>query len=245
MASSLVWISGASGGIGGALAQTVPWDNARVIGISRERPAGTIEHLQADLADPSTWSTVGASFRRELDGFTGQHLAFIHAAGANEPIGFAGEVDSNAYLRNVVLNSAAPQVLGQLFLAAVQSLDARRHLIMLTSGAAQSVYPGWASYGAGKAAIDQWVRNVGAEQVQRGGVQVLSVAPGTVDTAFQEQLRDTHETDFPSRQKFLDLYKQGKLSAPQDVARQIWTLTDLGLDNGSVIDLRKLDIRQP
>ena len=245
MASSLVWISGASGGIGGALAQTVPWDNTRVIGISRERPAGTIEHLQADLADPSTWPTVGASFRRELDGFTGQYVVFVHAAGVNEPIGFAGEVDSDAYPRNVVLNSAAPQVLGQLFLAAVQSLDAHRYLIMLTSGAAQSVYPGWASYGAGKAAIDQWVRNVGAEQAQRGGVQVLSVAPGTVDTAFQQQLRDTLETDFPSRQKFLDLYKQGKLSDPQDVARQIWTLTASDLDNGSVIDLRKLDIPQP
>ena len=51
--------------------------------------------------------------------------------------------------------------------------------------------------------------------------------------------------DFPSRQKFLDLYKQGKLSDPQDVAGQVWALTSLELDNGSVIDLRKLDIPQP
>ena len=245
MVSSLVWISGASGGIGGALAKTVPWDNPRVIGINRERPADAIEHLKADLADPSTWPTVGASFRRELEGFNGEHVAFIHAAGANDPIGFAGEVDSDAYLRNALLNTAAPQVLGQLFLAAVRSLDARCHLIMLTSGAAQSVYPGWSSYGAGKAAIDQWVRNVGAEQARRGGVQVLSVAPGTVDTAFQQQLRDTPEADFPNRQKFLDLHQQGNLSNPQYVAGQIWTLTALDLDNGSVIDLRKLDIPQP
>jgi benzil reductase ((S)-benzoin forming) len=242
MANSLVWISGASGGIGQALAKTVPWDNARVIGINRERPAGAVEHLKVDLADPSTWLTVGASFRRELEGFNGQHVVFIHAAGANDPIGFAGEVDSDAYLRNVLVNSTAPQVLGQLFLAAVRSLDAYRYLVMLTSGAAQSVYPGWSSYGAGKAAIDQWVRNVGAEQDQRGGVRVLSVAPGTVDTAFQQQLRDTPEAHFPSRQKFLDLYKQGNLSDAQDVARQIWALTNRDLDNGSVIDLRKLDL---
>jgi NAD(P)-dependent dehydrogenase (short-subunit alcohol dehydrogenase family) len=242
MASSLVWISGASGGIGQALAKTVPWDDARVIGISRERPEAAMEHLKVDLAAPSMWSAIGASFRRELEGFDGEHVAFIHAAGVNDPIGFAGEVDSEAYLRNVLLNSAAPQVLGQLFLAAVRSLDARCHLVMLTSGAAQSVYPGWSSYGAGKAAIDQWVRNVGAEQDQRGGVQVLSVAPGTVDTAFQQQLRDTSEADFPNRQKFLDLYKQGALSDPQYVAGQIWALTALDLDNGNVIDLRKLDI---
>src|SRR5207248_5614345 len=166
-------------------------------------------------------------FRREMKGFDGETLVFIHAAGTVEPMGFAAEVDSAAHQRNVLLNSAAPLVLGQMFLAAAQSVDARRYLVMLTSGAAKTVYPGWASYGAGKAAIDQWVRNVGAEQAQRGGVQVLSVAPGTVDTAFQQQVRGTLEMDFPSRQKFLDLYKQGKLSDPQDVARQVWALTSL------------------
>ncbi len=240
MGPPLVWISGASGGIGQALARTVPWTGTRVVGISRRRPEDAIEHLEADLADPSTWPAIGASFRREMQDFDGEHLAFVHAAGTVDPIGFAAEVDAAAYLHNVLLNSAAPQVLGQQFLAAAGSLDARRHLIMLTSGAATSVYPGWSSYGAGKAGLDQWVRNVGAEQDRRGGVQVLSIAPGTVDTAMQEQLRGTSDEDFPSRQKFLDLHEQGKLSDPEEVARQIWALLDRGLDNGSVVDLRKL-----
>ncbi len=127
------------------------------------------------------------------------------------------------------LNSAAPQVLGQLFPAAARDVSARRHLVMLTSGAAKSVYEGWTSYGAAKAAIDQWVRDAGAEQNTRGGVQVLSVAPGTVDTGMQQQLRMTDEQSFPMRQKFLDLHAAGGLSEPADVA-----------DNGSVVDLRKL-----
>ncbi|MGH3779777.1 MAG: SDR family NAD(P)-dependent oxidoreductase [Pseudonocardiaceae bacterium] len=242
MSTSLVWISGASGGIGQALAKTVPWDGARVIGISRGHPGGSIEHLEADLADPSVWPVIGASFHREMEGFDGEHVAFVQAAGTIVPTGFAAEVDSEAYLRNVLLNSAAPQVLGQLFLAAARSLAARRHLVMLTSGAARSVYAGWSSYGAGKAALDQWVRNVGDEQDERGGVQVLSVAPGTVDTAMQERLRDTPEAAFPSRQKFLDLHRQGRLSDPQQVAVRIWELIDRGLDNGNVVDLRDLDL---
>jgi benzil reductase ((S)-benzoin forming) len=237
---SLVWISGASGGIGQALLKTVPWDDARVIGISRRRSTAIVEQLAVDLSDPSAWPVVGASFQREIAGFNGEHVAFVHAAGTIDPTGFAAEVDSDAYLRNVLLNSAAAQVLGQLFLAATHSLVARRHLVMLTSGAARSVYPGWASYGAGKAALDQWVRNVGAEQDERGGVQVLSIAPGTVDTAMQERLRNTPEADFPSRQKFRDLHDQGNLSDPQQVAAQIWALLDRGLSNGSVVDLRKL-----
>lgn len=173
-----------------------------------------------------------------MQGFDGEHVAFVHAAGTIEPIGFTADVDSDAYLRSVLVNSAAGQVLGQQFLAAAHSLDTRCHLVMLTSGAARSVYPGWASYGAGKAALDQWVRNVGAEQDVRGGVQVLSIAPGTVDTAMQDKLRQTSEADFPSRQKFLDLHAQGKLADPVQVAEQIWALITRDPPNGSVLDLR-------
>jgi len=240
MGSSLTWISGASAGIGAALAGTAP--EGRVISISRRRPTTPegIEHLEADLADPSSWATVGESFRHELDGFAGERVVFIHAAGTLEPIGFAGEVDTDAYRANVVLNSAAPQVLGHLFLAAAAGLDMSRHLVMLTSGAASSVYPGWTSYGAAKAATDQWVRDAGAEQDLRGGVRVLAVAPGTVDTDMQARMRASSEADFPARAKFVTLHQEGQLSDPQDVARRVWDLLERDLDNGAVVDLRQL-----
>jgi benzil reductase ((S)-benzoin forming) len=234
-----VWISGASGGIGQALIRTIPWPGARVIGISRRPPAGA-EHLEADLADPSQWGVVGSSFASELTGFDGERAVFIHAAGTLDPIGFAGEVDSGAYAANVILNSAAGQVLGHLFLAAARGVGGSRNLVILTSGAAKSVYPGWSSYGAAKAAVDQWVRDVGAEQSIRGGVQVLAVAPGTVDTDMQAQLRATAPEDFPSRQKFVDLRAAGKLADPDAMGRDLWRLLDAGLENGSVVDLRNL-----
>ncbi len=245
MAGSLIWISGASSGIGLALARGAAWSDARIIGISRRRPPADgpveIEHLDADLSDPSSWAVVGASFGRELAGAQPERVAFLHAAGTIEPNGFAGEVDAAAYAANVVLNSAAPQVLGHLFLNAVGHLDASRHLVMLTSGAASSVYAGWSAYGAGKAAVDQWVRDAGAEQSSRGGVQILAIAPGTVDTGMQAQIRAADEADFPQRQKFLDLHGAGRLSAPDDVARRIWSLVGDDLDSGSVVDLRTLD----
>ncbi len=237
MAETLVWISGASGGIGRALAANVPWDAARLIGVSRGRPAQG-EHLEADLADPRSWDLVGRSFEKELAGFSGRRVVFVHAAGTLEPIGFAGEVDGDAYARNVILNSAAAQVLGHRFLAAARTIDARRNLVMLTSGAASSVYAGWASYGAAKAAVDQWVRAVGAEQDLRGGVEVIAVAPGTVDTGMQELLRQTEERDFPRRQKFLDLHQAGELADPDQVAREIWALLERDRKNGAVLDLR-------
>jgi NAD(P)-dependent dehydrogenase (short-subunit alcohol dehydrogenase family) len=239
MGGSLVWISGASSGIGEALARAVPWEGARLIGVSRSRPA-VGEHLEADLSDVGSWASVGESFRRELSEFDGDRVVFVHAAGTVAPVGFAGEVDTAGYQANVVLNSAAPQVLGHLFLAAARDLTVDRHLVMLTSGAASSVYPGWTAYGAGKAAIDQWVRNAGAEQEIRGGVRVTSIAPGTVATGMQAMLRETDATDFPSRQKFVDLHESGRLRNPDEVARDIWGLLDHDLENGAVVDLRDL-----
>ncbi len=239
MTDTLIWISGASGGIGQALARTVPWESARIIGISRT-PLEGVEHLAADLSDPASWPAVGESFRTELEGFEGDRVVFVHAAGTLDPMGFVGEVDTDTYSRNVVLNAASPQVLGQMFVAAARDVAAQRFLVMLTSGAAKSVYPGWSSYGAAKAGVDQWVRNVGAEQSKRGGVQVLAVAPGTVDTGMQALLRQTEERDFPSRQKFVDLHAAGKLADPDAVARDLWSLLDGEQENGAVIDLRDL-----
>lgn len=240
MSRSLVWISGASSGIGRALAATVPWEGARLFGVSR-RPPAVGEHLEADLAEPGSWELVGRSFEHELTGWSGERVVFVHAAGVLEPVGFVGEVATDSYVRNVILNSAAGQVLGHMFLAAARDVDARRHVVMLTSGAARSIYPGWAPYGAGKAALDQWVRDAGAEQELRGGAQVLAVAPGTVDTDMQDRLRETAERDFPQRQKFVDLYQDRELADPERVAADIWALLDRKLENGAVIDLRELN----
>jgi len=239
-ADSLVWISGASSGIGAALAASVPYPGARIIDISRSGGASGAEHLRADLSDPSSWAAVEAHLVTQLAGFSGGRAVFVHSAGTLDPIGFAGAVDSAAYRTNVLLNSAAPQALGHAFLKALAGADCRGYLVLLTSGAATRPYEGWSSYCAGKAAVDQWVRTVGREQGP-DGCRVLAVAPGTVATAMQEQIRATDEAAFPAKQKFVDLYTAGQLTDPDDAARGIWALLERDdLENGAVVDLRTL-----
>ena len=238
MAQSLVILTGGSSGIGRALLDACPWPGARRVDVSR-RGAPGCEHVAADLADPAAWPRVAQAFQRELAGFAGERAVLFHCAGTLAPIGFAGETDAGAYARAVLLDSAAPQVLGAAFLAAAARSTARCHLVMIGSGAARHVYEGWSAYGAGKAAVDQWVRTVGAEQERRGGrVRVLSVAPGVVATAMQEEIRRTPERDFPAVARFIELHQQGELREPGAVARELWALLDEPLENGAVLDLR-------
>ena len=239
MPSHLVFISGASSGIGKALARAVPWADARVIDISR-RGTTDIEHFRADLSDPASWPDVAELFAREMKGNDFERVVFVHSAGSLEPMGFAGEVDPESYTRQVLLGAASIQVLGDAFLRAAQQTSAPCTLLNIGSGAAHNVYEGWSAYCGGKAAADHWVRTVGAEQARRGGrCRVLSVAPGVVQTDMQKQIRETAERDFPEVERFREMHSEGALRDADEVARELWNLLERDLENGAVLDLRE------
>lgn len=245
MTDTLIWITGASSGIGAALAGTVPFDDAHVFDISRSGGAPGAEHVPADLSDPASWASIEAHLLAQIGGFTGERIVFIHSAGTLEPMGFAGTVDSAAYRTNVLLNSAAPQALGHAFLKAAAGFTGEAHLLMLSSGAATSPYPGWSSYCAGKAALEMWCRSAGEEQRLRAekgepSVRIVAVAPGVIATPMQERIRSMPPEEFPAVDKFIGLHERGELTEPADAARGIWSLLDRDLPSGSTVDLRKL-----
>ena len=241
MATTQIWITGGSSGLGAALATEAPYDDAHVVSISRSAGPDGTEHLPADLADPVSWGAVEAHLLARLADFHGEEVIFVHNAGTLDPIGFAGEVDSAAYRANVLLNSACGQVLGHAFLKAVteSAFAGNATLVMMSSGAASTPYPGWSSYAAAKAALDHWVRTVGEEQRMRDArVRVVAVAPGVVATAMQAQIRETDESDFPNVAKFHQLHDQGALQAPEEAARKVWAVLARDLESGTVTDIR-------
>jgi benzil reductase ((S)-benzoin forming) len=236
--SALVFVTGGSSGIGRAMIESLPFPAARVVNVARRACPGT-EHLAADLADPASWPRVDAALVGACAGFRGDRIVLVHAAGVLTPIGFAGEVDAGAYRRNVLLNAAAPQILGDAFLRALRGTDAPASLLFIGSGASHSVYEGWTGYCAGKAAVDHWTRTAGAEQARRGDrCRILCVAPGVVATAMHEEIRAAAARDFPAVDRFVALHEEGELRDPKHVARELWALLDRDLPNGAVLDLR-------
>ncbi|NNE96492.1 MAG: SDR family NAD(P)-dependent oxidoreductase [Acidimicrobiales bacterium] len=242
----LMIISGASSGIGAAMAKLAADAGHTVASISR-RP-GPGHHLTADLSNPKSWGGAGDWMEGLIRSQSWDRVVFVHNAGVIEPIGFAGEVDTDAALSNVMLNSAAPQVLGSRFLAAVAKADIMAQLMLISSGASQAPIQGWSSYCAGKAATDMWAAVAGAEQDDRkSSVTVLSVAPGVVDTEMQGAIREADSDDFPSSERFHNLHSSGGLTSPADVARVLLQLTEINagdsfggihVENGARLDIR-------
>lgn len=236
---TLVVVTGGSAGLGRALLGRAP-EGSRRLDISRSgSDLPGVDHLAADLADPTRWSEVATAIADAIAAHDGDRITVVLNAGVIEPIGPVDRVDPDDYTRSVLLNAAAPQVLGQQVLAALAPHPAaRRELVLISSGAARTAYPGWSAYGAAKAATDQWTRAVAAEQEDRERpVRVVSIAPGVVATGMQEAIRATDEADFPAVTRFRSLHEGGQLDDPDEVAVRLWRYLE-SEDRAAVTDLR-------
>lgn len=241
MSAHLVVVTGGSSGLGRAVLAAAP-PGAHRVDVSRRGAGDDAEaHIAADLAEVSSWARVGDEIDALISGTRWDRVTVVHSAGVLTPIGFAGEVDTDAYTRNVLVNSAATQVLGHRFVAACVAADTRAEVLFVSSGAARGAPPGWSSYGAAKAATEAWVRTVGAEQQLRGGVRVLAVAPGVVATAMQDEIRSMSSDAFPSVERFQRMHDEGALRDAAQVARELWAVLDGEAHaSGAVLDLRSL-----
>ncbi|MBT9395207.1 SDR family NAD(P)-dependent oxidoreductase [Hymenobacter sp. NST-14] len=216
-------ITGSSRGLGQALTEhALRQADTTVIGVSRH---ATIRHerYHHQPLDLSDMLAVQNNLHKVFPPLpAAASITLINNAGVLGDIGYLGEQPNEHFEFVLDINLIAPAMLMNTFLSTYQGLNIPRTILNITSGAAQRPVDGWAAYSASKAALDALSRTAQKEQDLRGsGVCIRSLAPGVVNTAMQEQIRNVPEQKFSEAARFNELHEAGQLSEPAAVAAKI------------------------
>jgi NAD(P)-dependent dehydrogenase (short-subunit alcohol dehydrogenase family) len=185
-----VLITGASRGLGRALALTLAARGARLVLVAREpgpleataqaiRAQGGEAHALAfDVADKgSIYPLAGAA-----QALVGRVDVVIHNASALGPAPLRALLDTDCedLERALAVNVIGPFRLTKA-LAGAMALHGEGLVVHITSDASVEAYPAWGAYGVSKAAFDHLAR-IFAVELDPMGVRFLAVDPGDMDT---------------------------------------------------------------
>jgi benzil reductase ((S)-benzoin forming) len=236
-AASLVIITGASRGLGEAMAAQYLADGAFVLGMSRQASSALVagassglEQWQADLADPlplverlAAWL---AAFEQKGD--LPARVRVIHNAALLSEPGNVAEADPANLAQSLRVGLEAPVALTAAFLRATAHWSASdRRVLFISSGLGRRAMAGSAAYCAQKAGLDHFARALALEEESRPhGARVASVAPGIIDTDMQRQLRGADARRFPARVTFDEFHRSGSLDSPATAAAKVIALLE-------------------
>jgi len=211
-------ITGASRGLGAALARRLAAEGARVVLVARGEAAlrAVVEEIRAaggeahalvgDVSDKAqTYALAGAAAA-----LVGPIRLLVHNASTLGPVPLVPLLDLDCEDLAAVLetNLVGPFRLTKA-VAGEMALAGEGTILHISSDAAVSAYPGWGAYGVSKAAQDHLAAVLAAE-LEGTGVRILSLDPGEMDTVMhRDAVPDADPAD---------------LADPADVATRIVAL---------------------
>ncbi|MDP8998589.1 MAG: SDR family oxidoreductase [Myxococcota bacterium] len=183
-------VTGASRGLGAALARQLAADGARLALVARTtddlartvefiRGAGGEAHAIAqDVGDKRAAHAIAAT----AAAMVGPIEILVHNASTlgHVPLRTLLDTDCEAFERALEVNVMGPLRLTKLIVPSM-ALRGRGLVVNITSDASVNAYPGWGAYGASKAALDHFGRVLGVE-LEGTGVRVVTVDPGEMNT---------------------------------------------------------------
>jgi 3-oxoacyl-[acyl-carrier protein] reductase len=210
-------VTGASGGIGGAIARALYAQGAEVMLCGTREAAlsalaaelGPRAHVAvADLADPNSPDRLVAQAEEAM----GRIDILVNNAGVTRDA-LALRMRDEDWLAVLEIDVTAAF---RLVRAALRGMLRRRHgrIIGITSVVGVAGNPGQANYAAAKAAMIGMSKSVAAEVASRG-VTVNCVAPGLIETAMTEKL------SAEQRGRLLGAIPLARIGTPAEVAAAV------------------------
>jgi 3-oxoacyl-[acyl-carrier protein] reductase len=231
-----VLVTGASRGIGLAIATRLAREGYRVIGVAR-KPSEAFAQAAAECGDAGAlhFEAFDLTDVAAIPGFVHglkDRLGSIYGLVNNAGVGTGGLLanmangDIEALLR---LNTLAPIVLTKYVVRGMMA-EGRGRVVNIASVVASTGYNGLSVYSASKAALVGFTRAL-AREVGRVGVTVNAIAPGFVDTEL------TRSLDAAQRNRIIARSALRRLTDAEDVAAMAALLLGEGGRNvtGSVL----------
>ncbi len=183
-------VTGASRGLGAALANELADAGARVVLVARHaapldeivrsiRARGGDAHgLVADVGDKKDAHRIAGA----AAALVGPIELLVNNASTLGPVPLRPllDTDCEALEAALAVNVVGPFRLTKIVVGAM-ALHGRGLVVDVSSDASVSAYPDWGAYGVSKAALDHLGRIWGAE-LEGTGVRVVTVDPGEMDT---------------------------------------------------------------
>ncbi|AMB47931.1 SDR family NAD(P)-dependent oxidoreductase [Methylobacterium sp. AMS5] len=212
----LVVVTGASRGLGLAMAETLAADGFRVVAVAR-RPSEALEAAQ-ERAGPGRIAFMAAdlgeidalqALAQRIRGEHGPVYGLVNNAALGTP-GLLTTMPVSKIAELVHLNTLAPMVLTKYLARGMMTAGAGR-IVNVSSIIAFTGYNALSVYAATKASMIGFTKSL-AREVGRLGVTVNAVAPGFIETAM------TGEMDEAERGRVANRSALKRLAEPQDVA---------------------------
>jgi benzil reductase ((S)-benzoin forming) len=226
--TKLAIVTGTSRGLGEAIAQHLLARGWVVFGFARTGSSlnePNYYHVPMDLTDlEAVEDYFEGEFLKIIPRQTWRKVALINNAGQLGPVASVEKLALRDLQAAYQLNSILPTWL--MGFCRRHWRDVPLTVVNISSGAAVKPYAGWVAYCSTKAAL-RMAGQVLAEDVNDPAqVRVLSYAPGVVDTAMQEQVRQSDPDVFAQRDRFVKLFENGELIPPEQPAGELVELME-------------------
>lgn len=246
-------VTGASRGLGESLALQLMDKGHHLFCISRKENGALVAQAAAkecqldyyayDLALVEGLEGLMEEIFKKIDLTKATQISLVNNAGMVAPMKAIGNTPGDQLAQNLHVNLAAPMILTSAFIRFTQRLSLDKRVINISSGAGKRPFYGWGAYCSAKAGIDMFTQCVALEQKEMTyPVKILSLGPGIMDTAMQEEIRSTQPEDFINVENFRGYHQEGKLVAPNQVAGKIIKLlTTENFPQGAITSVSEIE----
>ncbi len=232
MSEQLFIITGASRGMGEAIARQLLAPGHLVIGISRQQSAGlaaaaqargaALEQWEQDLAQPLAAAQALQSWLAQQPLGRFDQATLINNAGVVAKPGPVEEASLEELSNALRVGLEATLLLSSAFLRSTPQLGKSRRILNISSGLGRRAMAGSAAYCAAKAGMDNLSRAMALDEAEKPqGASIVSLAPGIIDTDMQSALRAGDPSRFPDHATFVNFKTSGQLLSPDEAAAKV------------------------